>query len=178
MPQNLEPQEKETIVISQWKTLTVGVGMAALLVSGCQKSETAAGSESAAGATPVASASTPAGAPAATGAGDVSKPPFGFLDTPKEGATAAASSWAFGWALDDSGISQITVSSEAGVTSPVALNQTFPGVAQSYPNFPNTDRAGFGFPIPKVDPGLHTLTITLIAKDGGRTEIRRQIRVK
>ncbi|MEP7132557.1 MAG: hypothetical protein ABI914_05285 [Acidobacteriota bacterium] len=178
MPQNFERKDKETIVISQWKTLMAGVGMAALLLPGCQKSENAVSSDTAAGSTPVAAVATPGGAPAAAGAGDVSKPPFGFLDTPKEGATAAASSWAFGWALDDSGIAQITVSSESGVTSPVALNQTFPGVARSYPNFPNTDRAGFGFPIPKVDPGLHTLTITLIAKDGGRTEIRRQIRVK
>ena len=162
-------------MISQWKTLTVGVGVAALLLSGCQKSENTTSSDTAPGATPiVAVAATPGGL---TG-GDVSKPPFGFLDTPKEGATVAPASWAFGWALDDSGIAQITVSSETGVTSPVALNQTFPGVAQTYPNFPNTDHAGFGFPVPKVDPGLHTLTITLIAKDGGRTEIRRQIRVK
>ncbi|MEP6801835.1 MAG: hypothetical protein ABJC07_07855 [Acidobacteriota bacterium] len=177
MPQNFERKDKETIVISQWKTLVAGVGTAALLLSGCQKSENAVAADTAAGSTPVAAvATTPGGAPAP--AGDVSKPPFGFLDTPKEGATVVPGSWAFGWALDDSGISQITVSSETGVTSPVALKQTFPGVAQSYPNFPDTDHAGFGFPVPKVDPGLHTLTITLIAKDGGRTEIRRQIRVR
>ncbi len=170
-------------MISQWKTLVAGVGTAALLLSGCQKSENAVASDTAAGSTPVAAvaavaavATTPGGAPAP--AGDVSKPPFGFLDTPKEGATVVPGSWAFGWALDDSGISQITVSSETGVTSPVALEQTFPGVAQSYPNFPDPNHAGFGFPVPKVDPGLHTLTITLIAKDGGRTEIRRQIRVR
>lgn len=163
-------------MISQWKTLTVGVGVTALLLSGCQKAENAGT------ATEAAPAATTAGAAGATTAavpaGNTSKPPFGFLDTPKEGATVAASSWAFGWALDDSGIAQVTVSSETGLTSPVAMNQTFPGVAQTYPGFPNTDRAGFGFPVPKVDPGLHTLTITLIAKDGGRTEIRRQIRVK
>ena len=162
-------------MISQWKTLTVGVGVAALLLSGCQKSENTTSSDTAPAATPIAAVAATGGG--VTG-GDVSKPPFGFLDTPKEGATVAPASWAFGWALDDSGIAQITVSSETGVTSPVALNQTFPGVAQTYPNFPNTDHAGFGFPVPKVDPGLHTLTITLIAKDGGRTEIRRQIRVK
>lgn len=167
--------DKETIVSSQWKTLILGLGMTALLLSACQKSENAGASDSA----PAATSATALGTtPAAAPAGDTSKPPFGFLHTPQEGATVTPASWAFGWGLDDSGIAQITVSSETGVTSPVALNQTFPGVAQSYPNFPNTDRAGFGFPIPKVDPGLHTLTITLIAKDGGRTEIRRQIRVK
>ncbi len=163
-------------MISQWKTLTVGVGVAAVLLSGCQKAEnpgTATGTVPAA-TTAGAAATTTAAAPA----GNASKPPFGFVDTPKEGATVAPSSWAFGWALDDSGIAQVTVTSETGVTSPVAMNQTFPGVAQTYPGFPNTERAGFGFPVPKVDPGLHTLTVTLIANDGGRTEIRRQIRVK
>ncbi|MCA1581723.1 MAG: hypothetical protein LC796_10120 [Acidobacteria bacterium] len=168
--------DKETIVISQWKTLTVGVGMTALLLSGCQKTETTG--TTTAETAPAAATAGPSGTAAAGPAGNASKPPFGFLDTPKEGATVAPASWAFGWALDDSGIAQITVSSETGVTSPVAMNQTFPGVAQTYPGFPNTERAGFGFPVPKVDPGLHTLTITLIANDGGRTEIRRQIRVR
>ncbi len=167
-------------MISQWKRLAGAVGAAALMVSGCQKSENAGGPDTAAGRTPVAAvpdgSTTPGGAPAS--AGDVAKPPFGFLDTPKEGATVAPESWAFGWALDDSGIAQVTVSSETGVTSPVALNQAFPGVAQTYPAFPNADHAGFGFPLPKVEKGLHTVTVTLIAKDGGRTEIRRQIRVR
>ena len=110
-------------MISQWKTLTVGVGVTALLLSGCQKAENAGT------ATEAAPAATTAGAAGATTAavpaGNTSKPPFGFLDTPKEGATVAASSWAFGWALDDSGIAQVTVSSETGLTSPVAMNQTF-----------------------------------------------------
>ncbi len=163
-------------MISQWKTLMVGVGVTALLLSGCQKTENAGTTTETAPAATTAGAAgaTPAGAPA----GNASKPPFGFLHTPMEGATVAPASWAFGWALDDSGIAQVTVTAETGVTSPVAMNQTFPGVAQTYPGFPNTERAGFGFPVPKVDPGLHTLIVTFIANDGGRTEIRRQIRVK
>lgn len=156
---------------SHWKTVACGVGMAALLLSGCRKSESTGG-ETAATAGP-SSATTPAAS-----LGDTSKPPFGFLDTPKEGATVPAVSWAYGWALDDSGIAQITVVSDAATTSPVAMNQAFPGVAQAHPDYPNSDKAGFGFPLPKMEPGIHTFTVTLIARDGGTTEIRRQVRIK
>jgi hypothetical protein len=168
--------DKETIVTSHWKTVTCGLGMAALLLCGCQKSENAG---TPGGASGTAASGTSAGTTTpASSLGDTSKPPFGFLDTPKEGATVAAGSWAYGWALDDSGIAQVTVVTDAGTTSPVALNQPFPGVAQLHPDFANADKAGFGFPMPKLDPGIHTVTVTLVARDGGTTEIRRQVRIK
>ena len=34
--------------------------------------------------------------------------PFGFIDAPGEGATVAAGAWCYGWALDDSGIREVT----------------------------------------------------------------------
>jgi len=144
---------------------TIAIGSAALLVSlaACQKTETPAASGAA--------------APATVAAAPASKPPFGFLHSPEEGATVKPGSWAFGWALDDSGIAQITVTADSGATSSVSLGQPFPGVAQSYPSYPDADKAGFGFPIPKLDSGIHTLVVTLVAKDGGKTEIRRQVRV-
>jgi hypothetical protein len=162
-------------VTSQWKIGICGLGVAALFLAGCQKSENAGG---AAPAPETGSASTASTTMAGAAPGNASRPPFGFLDTPKEGATVAAGSWAFGWALDDSGIAQVTVVAETGATSPVARNQPFPGVAAAYPGLPNAERAGFGFQIPRVEPGIHTLTVTLIATDGGKTEIRRQIRIR
>ncbi len=44
-------------------------------------------------------------------------PPFGYLDRPAEGETVAAGAWAFGWALDDSGIAQVTVSADGGAAA-------------------------------------------------------------
>jgi hypothetical protein len=169
---------KESRVTSYWKLVTCGVGLAAIVAAGCQKSENAGGAASAAEPTVAPSTSAQAATGAAAPVGDTSKPPFGFLDMPKEGATVAPGSWAYGWALDDSGIASITVTSETGSTSPVALGQPFPGVAQAYPGVPGSDKAGFGFPVPKLEPGIHTLTITVTAKDGGKTDIRRQIRVR
>ena len=108
----------------------------------------------------------------------IQNPPFGFIHVPQEGATVASRSWAFGWALDDSGIAQILVSADGGASQPAAIGQPFPGVAAAYPNYPDADRAGFGFPIPVLAPGDHTLTLTIVAKDGGRAELKRRIHVR
>jgi hypothetical protein len=165
-------------VTSQWKLFVCGVGVAAVVAAGCQKSENAGASGPSTETSVAPSTSAQAASGASAPVADNSKPPFGFLDNPKEGATVAADSWAYGWALDDSGIASVTVTSETGTTSAVALGQPFPGVAQQYPNMPGSDKAGFGFPLPKLAPGIHTLTITVTAKDGGKMDIRRQIRVR
>ena len=144
----------------------------AVLLTGCQRTEDSS-------ATPPSSATgarvgTPATPPVAA------PPPFGVLHEPKEGETVSTGvhSWAYGWCLDQSGIAKVTVVAETGATSPVALAQPFPGVANIYPNLPNSDRAGFGFPIPALSPGMHTITVTFIAVNGGKTDIQRHIRVK
>ena len=80
-------------------------------------------------------------------------------------------------ALADSGIPQVTVASDSGTSSTVALGASFPGVAQSYPKYPDADKAGFGFGLPKMGSGAHSLTVTLIGKDGSKTEIHRNVRV-
>jgi hypothetical protein len=136
--------------------------MATIVFAGCKKSETATAS-----------------APATPSVSDAAQhPPFGFLDVPKENDTVASGSWAFGWALDDSGIVAVTVSLDNGPTAPAALGQSFPGVKEAYPTFPNSDKAGFGFGIPSAAAGPHLLVVTFTAKDGGKTEIKRHIQIK
>lgn len=161
-----------------WKTTTSILSVAAcvLAMTACQKTENAGGGSAGAPSTTVNPSSS---AQAATGAAApvTNKPPFGILHSPEEGATVKGATWAYGWALDDSGIARITMRADTGATSPVALNQPFPGVAQSYPGYPNADKAGFGFAIPKLTSGIHTLTVTIVANDGGQTEIARQVRV-
>ncbi len=108
----------------------------------------------------------------------IRNPPFGFIHVPQEGATVAPRSWAFGWALDDSGVAQVLVSADGGPEQPAATGQPFPGVAAAYPNYPDADKAGFGFAIPALAPGAHTLTVTIVARDGGKTELKRQIQIR
>jgi hypothetical protein len=77
--------------------------------------------------------------------------------------------------VDDSGIAAIRAVTESGVAAAVALGQKFPGVDRTFPTLPGTDRAGFGFVVPPLPPGSHTLRITFVGNDGGRSEIARRI---
>jgi hypothetical protein len=99
-------------------------------------------------------------------------PPFGFLDSPGEGEMVASGAWAFGWALDDSGIAEVLVSADGGPPYPVAIGQPHPGVVEAYPGYESVDKPGFGFALPALPPGPHTLTI--VAKDGGKTDLPRR----
>lgn len=105
-------------------------------------------------------------------------PPFGYLDTPRENERVASGAWAFGWALDDSGIAEIHVSFDGGPDVPTVIHQPHPGVREVHPNYPDADTAGFGFAIPALPRGPHTLTLTLIARDGGKAELKRQINIR
>jgi hypothetical protein len=144
------------------KTLACCVGMAAIVLVGCKKSE-----------------STTAAVPAKpASAGVTQRPPFGFLDVPRENDTVASGFRAYGWALDDSGIAGVTASLDDGPPAAAALDQSFPGVREAYPTFPNSDKAGFGFGVPSAAAGPHLLIVTFTANDGGKTEIKRHIRIK
>lgn len=51
------------------------------------------------------------------------------------------------------------------------------GLSNAFPHYAEAqdDRGGFGFPIPDLPPGAHTLRITLVANDGGTTVLERSI---
>ena len=57
---------------------------------------------------------------------------------------------------------------------PAALGLLHPGVAAAYPGKPGNETAGFALKIPNLPKGPHSLTITIQAKNGRKTEIRRQ----
>lgn len=104
--------------------------------------------------------------------------PFGYIDWPEENATVTAGSWGFGWALDDSGIAQVLISGENGPAFPAVFGLARASVGAVYSGYPDVEKAGFGFGVPELPPGPHTLTVTIVAKDGGRTELKRKITVR
>ena len=104
--------------------------------------------------------------------------PFGLVDSPGEGATVAPGAWGYGWALDDSGIREVRMSVD-GKPAPNALyGSARPGPGEVYPAFPDATKAGFGFGVPALPPGPHVLVFTLVAKDGGTSQIVRHIVVR
>jgi hypothetical protein len=102
-------------------------------------------------------------------------PPFGVLQVPAEGQSVAAGSWGYGWGLDDSGIAEVRVETEIGPGGTARLGGAWPGLSEAYPNIAGSAHGGFGFEIPRVPPGPHTLRITFVANDGGETAIARRI---
>jgi hypothetical protein len=105
-------------------------------------------------------------------------PPFGVIEFPVEDATVAVGSWGFGWALDDSGIAEVRIAVPGAPATAAALGGDFPGVPQLFPGFPDSAKPGYGFRIPAVPPGPHTLTATIVARDGGEITLRRRVRVR
>jgi hypothetical protein len=105
-------------------------------------------------------------------------PPFGVIDIPAENAEVAAGSFGLGWALDDSGIAEIHVATELGPGEPGVVGGPRPDIPAVYPDYSDGVNSGFGFVVPRVPPGPHTLQITLVAKDGGQTVLERRVRVR
>ena len=105
-------------------------------------------------------------------------PPFGFLDVPAEDAVVASGSWAFGWALADSGVARVVVSFDGGLGFEVGYGQPHPGPARAHSGYPDSANAGFGFAIPPLPSGRHRLTVLLEARDGGHSELSRSIRIR
>jgi hypothetical protein len=121
--------------------------------------------------------SGPAPVSEASSAAPDSHPPIAALDNPKEGSTVSNKSWGTGWALDDSGIFQVTATADGGAPTPAQIGQAFPGVREAYPNLPDNEKAGFIFGLPDLPPGPHTLRVEVVAKDGGKVVLTRSFNV-
>jgi len=144
----------------RWRALLCAAATAAIVLSGCRKSE----NESAREASAVPQAAL--------------HPPFGFIDSPKENEVVESGFRAYGWALDDSGVGSVTVSLDSGPALPVELGQNSPAVKAAYPMFPSSDKAGFVFTVPPAAAGPHLLVVTITARDGGKTKLRRHLQIK
>jgi len=137
----------------------------AAVAAGCEKSETAR----------PAPGSEASSAPAAT---PDSRPPLAMFNSPNEGETVPNKSWCTGWALDDSGIFQVTGALDTGVVAPARTGMPFPGVKEAYPKMPENETAGFMFQIPDLPSGPHSIKLEVVAKDGGRLSLTRKFNVK
>jgi hypothetical protein len=115
---------------------------------------------------------------AASGLEQALHPPFGVIDVPRENDTVTSGAWCFGWALDDSGVAEVRVSFDDGPGVPTVIHQPHPGVREVHPGYPDSAAPGFGFAVPRLGPGPHTLKVIFVGRDGGKTEAQRRIVVR
>jgi hypothetical protein len=92
--------------------------------------------------------------------------------------TVTSGAWCFGWALDDSGVAEVRVSFDDGPAVPTVIHQPHPGVREVHPGYPDSAAPGFGFAVPRLGPGPHTLKVILVGRDGGKSDIQRPIVVR
>jgi len=102
-------------------------------------------------------------------------PPTGMVHLPAEGQPVAPGFWVHGWAVDDSGIARVEAATELGPAGAARIGTPWPGLVNFYPDLPGADRGGWGFLVPPLPPGPHTLRVTLVGTDGGKTVLERKI---
>jgi hypothetical protein len=105
-------------------------------------------------------------------------PPLLFLDFPPAGAEVVPGAWAYGWTADDSGIAGVRVVMETGEAVPATYGGDRPGVAKLLHGYADSGHPGLHFAIPALPPGDHVLVVTAEAVDGGKTVLRRPIRIR
>jgi hypothetical protein len=103
-------------------------------------------------------------------------PPFGALDWPREDQPAQSDSLGYGWALDDSGISEVRV--KLGGRSLAVYYGPRPDLPAELAKYPGLKYAGYGFALPKLAPGTYALEVSWVAKDGGVTTVTRSIEIR
>lgn len=152
-----------TVTVDQpWLTVTrtsgagsavlgVGVAVASLPTSGTWTAQVTVAASG-----PVSLTRT-LGATVTVVAAPATRPPFGFMDTPAEGAVISGATAVTGWALDDVGVASVKIYRDSLPGEPTQPNgkvfigdATFvagkrPDVEVAYPTFPLANRAGWGY---------------------------------
>jgi|GEM_PF-5210492 len=119
------------------------------------------------------------------------KPPFGFFDTPTDGATVFGSVPVTGWALDDIEVTKVEIkrsphpSDNPAVIGPdglvyigdaVFVEGARPDIEQLYPTYPLNYRAGWGYMmltnfLPNQGNGTFTIHAIAYDKEGHRVSL-------
>ncbi len=104
---------------------------------------------------------------------DKTEPPFGAFSTPLEGSTVAGAIPVTGWVLDDIGVESVKIYTETRglikyIGDAVLIEGARPDVADSYPDYPENHKAGWGYMLLTnllPDGGNGTYTFFVKAKD-------------
>jgi hypothetical protein len=104
--------------------------------------------------------------------------PFGFFETPVNGAEVQSSVPVTGWALDDIEVKSVKLYREAGpnliyIGDALFVEGARPDVAQAYPQYPNCSRAGWGYMMltNALPDGTYVLHAIATDKEGNKVTL-------
>ena len=107
--------------------------------------------------------------------------PFGFFETPQEGSQVYSSIPVTGWVLDDIEVVSVKLYRQEGsglvyIGDAVFVDGARPDVEQTYPNYPNAYKAGWGYMmltnfLPGGGNGPFTLHAIATDKEGNRVSL-------
>jgi len=104
--------------------------------------------------------------------------PFGYVDTPVNNANVFGGVPFTGWALDDIEVTNVYILRESGFNLIYVGDATFiegarPDVAQIYPQYPNSNKAGWGYVMLTnlIPDGTHTFHVVAADKEGNNVQL-------
>ena len=101
--------------------------------------------------------------------------PFGFVDSPTNGAVVAREMRTTGWALDDVGVIEVRVFVDGKFAARGAIDQPRPDVSKAYPRYAaKTDVHGWVIPVqfgPTAQSGPHLIVIQAVDTQGATRDI-------
>ncbi|MGE5341753.1 MAG: lectin like domain-containing protein [Candidatus Omnitrophota bacterium] len=106
-----------------------------------------------------------------------SKAPFGDFSTPLDLSTVMGSVPVTGWALDDEGIDKVKIYIDnIYIGDAIFLEGARPDVQAAFPNYPNANKAGWGYMLltnflPNGGNGVYTIYAEAIDKEGHTTTL-------
>lgn len=97
-------------------------------------------------------------------------PPFGFLDGVPDGNAGTGVVPLTGWALDDDGVRAVDVFVDGVPAGRAQYGRNRPGVTRGFPDFPDSDAAGFAFLLDTTQylNGLHRVEARVVSETGER----------
>ncbi|MCU0289217.1 MAG: BACON domain-containing protein, partial [Acidobacteria bacterium] len=107
--------------------------------------------------------------------------PFGYFETPTDGATVYGSIPVTGWALDDTGVESVKIYRALNehfvyIGDAVFIEGARPDVELAYPSYPNNYKAGWGYMLltnvlPNAGNGTFTLHALAWDKEGHQVDL-------
>jgi hypothetical protein len=105
--------------------------------------------------------------------GSSNRLPMGYLDAPKTGETVRATYNVVGWAIDESGIHDVSIYVDRNLAGAAMIGQNRPDLTSGFPKINDAAKGGFvySWDTTKASPGQHELIVQARSNDGATRDV-------